>query len=277
MAIAANGDVGLRPVSADAADQPAQMAADLRAGRRLAGPQQHRYRAGGGGVVDMDRQKAALVVMGVEERKLLVAMDDIEGVVDVERDRRRRGGVAGAIEIDHDPHQADQIAQGWCVLPARDGRLRAQVDAAVGQPSTGELEPRIGAQPVEIIGVFVAAGDCQNPGPQNIGQSMDDPARIALVRDHGREPRGDAEPPLGLRQQHDAAIRGDPAAVNGGSHLLARYGWKRERQQAIVGHGGCGALQSAARIGFSNQILAQINSLRYTHQPKSARAMNKTG
>ena len=65
------------------------MAAHLAARGRLAGPQDHRHRAAGGGVVDMDRQKAALVVMGVEQRQLLMAVHDIDGVVDVERDRRR--------------------------------------------------------------------------------------------------------------------------------------------------------------------------------------------
>jgi hypothetical protein len=59
--------------------------------------------------------------------------------------------------------------------------------------------------------------------------------------------------------------------------LFALYRWKRERQQIIVGGGGCGALQSAARIGFNNQILCQIESLRYIRQPLSAYVMNKTG
>jgi hypothetical protein len=38
-----------------------------------------------------------------------------------------------------------------------------------------------------------------------------------------------------------------------------------------------GTLQSAARIGFRNQILRQIKSLRYIRQPKSATIMNKMG
>jgi len=40
--------------------------------------------------------------------------------------------LAGAVEIDHHAHQADQIAQGRCVLPARDGRLRTQIPAGIG-------------------------------------------------------------------------------------------------------------------------------------------------
>src|SRR5438270_13508019 len=99
MAIAANGDVRLRPVFADAVNESAQMAAHLLARGCLAGPQQDRDRPGGRRVIDVDRQKAALSVMRIEERKLLMAMDDSDGVVNVERPRRWRGGVAGEIEI----------------------------------------------------------------------------------------------------------------------------------------------------------------------------------
>jgi hypothetical protein len=34
----------------------------------------------------VDRQEAALVIMSVEQRKLLMAVDDIPGIVDVDRD-----------------------------------------------------------------------------------------------------------------------------------------------------------------------------------------------
>ena len=56
-----------------------------RAGWRLARPQHHGDRPRGG-VVDMDRQEAALVVVRIEQRQLLVAVHHIDGVVDVERD-----------------------------------------------------------------------------------------------------------------------------------------------------------------------------------------------
>jgi hypothetical protein len=35
--------------------------------------------------------------------------------------------------------------------------------------------------------------------------------------------------------------------------------------------------KSVVRIGFTNQILRQIKSLRYIRQPKSAALMNKMG
>ena len=71
-------------------------------------------------------------------------------------------------------------------------------------------------------------------------QRMDDPRRIATIGKAARQSLGDAKPPLGHRQQHHAAIRGEPPAVESGCDFLARDGWKRERQEIIVGHGGRG-------------------------------------
>jgi hypothetical protein len=131
MAVAADGDPGLRPVLPDATDQAAQVTADLGARGRLAGAQQHGDGPARRRVVDVDRQEAALVVMGVEQRELLMAVDDIHRVVDVERHCLRRCCVAGAVEIDHHAHQADQIAQVRRILPPRNGRLRAQVSTGI--------------------------------------------------------------------------------------------------------------------------------------------------
>ncbi|ESX81752.1 hypothetical protein X756_31525 [Mesorhizobium sp. LSHC412B00] len=77
VAVAADQDAGGRPAGADAPDKPAQMAADLLARRGLARTQDHGDRTSGRGVIDVDRQEAALVVMGVEERELLMALNDI--------------------------------------------------------------------------------------------------------------------------------------------------------------------------------------------------------
>ncbi len=170
MPVAADREVGRGPMPADAADEPAQMAPHLLTRRGLAGTQQHRYRPRHCRVIDMDRQKTALVVVGIEERQLLVAVNDIKGVIDVERHRRGRRRIAGAIEIDHDTHQPGQVAQRGRILPARDGRLRAQIDPAVGQPAAGELECRIGAQPVKVVAVLITARNGEDAGAQDIGQ-----------------------------------------------------------------------------------------------------------
>ena len=123
MAVATDGDPGLWPVAADATNQTTQVTAHLDARGRLAGAQQYGDRPARRRVVDMDRQETALVVMGIEQRELLMAVDDIHRIVDIERHGRRRDRVAGAVEIDHGTHQPHEVAQRGRILPARDGRL----------------------------------------------------------------------------------------------------------------------------------------------------------
>lgn len=136
------------------------MAADLLARRRFSRPQDHRDRTAGSRIIDVDRQEAALVVMAVEERELLMAVNDIERVFDVEGDALGRRSIARQPQIDQHPTQAEDSPEvGQVLQPRACCRLRAQVRPAVGQPPAGELEGRVGAQPVEIVGVLVAAGD----------------------------------------------------------------------------------------------------------------------
>jgi hypothetical protein len=60
--------------------------------------------------------------------------------------------------------------------------LRTQIGPAVWQTPTGQLERRVAAQPVEIGGVLIAAGNSEDAGTQDVGQEMDDPVLIAPVR-----------------------------------------------------------------------------------------------
>jgi len=80
MAVAPECNARLRPAFPDPPHQPAQMGAHFDAGRRLAGPQHDGDRAAPFCGVDMDRQETALVIMGVEQRQLLMAMHDIAGI-----------------------------------------------------------------------------------------------------------------------------------------------------------------------------------------------------
>src|SRR3954468_10689607 len=117
----------------------------------------------------MDRQEATFIVMSVEQRKLLMPMHDIQRVVDIQRDRTRWPLVAGAVSVDQGVGHAYDFAKGGGILPARDGWLGAKIGAAVRQPSAGQLEARVGAQVVEIVGILVAASDRQHARTQDIG------------------------------------------------------------------------------------------------------------
>ena len=81
-------------MAADAPDQVLEEGADLGAGGRLARAQKDRHRLAAFHVIDVDEEEAAPVVMGVEERQLLVAVHGIAGVVDIEGDGGGRGGGA---------------------------------------------------------------------------------------------------------------------------------------------------------------------------------------
>ncbi len=69
----------------------------------------------------------------------------------------------------------------------------------------------------------------------------DDEQRVARVGDQPGQAIGQAKATLGGGQQQDAPIGGDPAAIKGGGDFLAAHGWKQERRDGIVGHGGCGS------------------------------------
>jgi hypothetical protein len=174
----------------------------------------------------MDRQKAALTVVAVEQGKLLMPVHDIGRVVAIESNSGGRPGIAGAIEIDHDIGHAHHLAPGRRVLPARHRRLRAQIVAAVGQAVAGQLEGRVSAQMVEVVGIFVAAGDGEDAGAQDVIDAVGDKGRVARVRDQPRQLRRDPQAPLHHAEQQHAAIRGDAPAVKGGDQLLAANGWK---------------------------------------------------
>ena len=205
MTIATDGQPRGRPMAADAAHQTTQMAADFVSRWCLAGPQQHRHRARGGGLVDMDRQEAAFVVMRVEQRELLMAVHDIDGVIDVQRDGGGRAGVAGAIDVDHGVGHAHHLAQARRILPTRHRRLRAQIIAGIGQAPAGQLEAGIGAQMIEIVGVLIAAGDREHAGAQNVGDAVRHQQRIARIGDQTLPAAGRSR--YAARQRPEASHR----------------------------------------------------------------------
>src|SRR5215204_3547619 len=121
MAVAAYQDVDLGPMPADTLDDMLEDRADLFAGWRLARAQDHRHRLAAGRIIDVDRQKAALIVMGVEQRELLMAVHRFAGIVDVERDRGLRAPVAFAEPSHQRRHQSGDLGLRRRILQPRHG------------------------------------------------------------------------------------------------------------------------------------------------------------
>jgi hypothetical protein len=69
----------------------------------LPGTQDDGDRLAGGRLVEVDRQEAAAVVVGVEQRELLAAVNAILGIVDVEHDPLRHVVETVAEQRDQSP------------------------------------------------------------------------------------------------------------------------------------------------------------------------------
>lgn len=220
--------------------------ANLAARRSLARPQEDTHRLAALHMVDVDRQEAARIVVGVEQGELLVTVHRIAGVVDVQRDGRRGPGKASAEDVHQRRRHPRRLDARRHVLQPAHGRLGTQVPTALRRAPHRQLEQRVGTQAVAVVGVLVTAGDGQHAEAQHLGQRVDGLRRIAPVPDATGQLIGKAETPLRFAQQQKAAIRGDQATIEGRRHFLAPDGWKIEGKKGIVGHGGCG--KSVARV-----------------------------
>ena len=247
MAVAPERDARLGPALADMAHEPAQMGAHFDARRRLAGAQHDRDGTALLGVIDMDRQKAALVIMGVEQRELLMAVHDIAGVVDIESDARR-ARIRRRPSMDRRARRSGgSRPSATAHSPAATGSAGNTGRARVGQPSAGELECRIAAQNVEIVGVLVAAADRKRCGRGSCRRRMGDARADRADRESSAPGAPRPQAPLGHRQQHHAAIRGQSAAIKSGCDFLALDGWKRERRRLSLVMASAWRAQTSAK------------------------------
>ena len=238
MAVTAHDNIDRRPASADAADHMAKYQRHLGAVRRLAGTQDDRDGLAGRRLVDVDRQKAAAVVMRVPQRELLAAVHPVLGVVDVEQNAPRHLGKAVAEQFDHRRHHALERSRAGQVFQPADRRLRAQIGAAFRQPPDRHFEGRIGFERIAVAAVGIARRNQQCAVPDHLGQPVHHPFRVARIFDAGGEACGNLEPLFDRRQQQYPGIRGQTAAVEGDLHRLAADRWQTRQNPRSLIHGG---------------------------------------
>jgi len=163
--------------------------------------------------------------MSVEQRELLMAVDDVAGIVDVERDGCRLARVAIHPCVDQSVGQSDHVAQARSILQARQRRLGTQIATGVRQPSAGQLECGIGPQMIEVVGVLVAAADREYAGAEHIDKAVH--TRVgSRDPEHPGQIVGQTETPLGHRQKHHAPVRGQAPTIEGSCDFLGVNGWK---------------------------------------------------
>jgi len=97
----------------------------------------------------------------------------------------------------------------------------------VGVPDHSELHQT-------AVGL-IAAGDGLHASAQDVGDAVCHQQRVAPVGDQTGQVLGNADAPLGRRQQRDPLIGGDAAAVKRRNHFRAADRWKPEWQGRIVG------------------------------------------
>jgi hypothetical protein len=216
-------------------------------------------------MIDVHRCKAALVVMCVPERKLLGAMGRTERIVDVEdlKPARLHGG---AELVNESCTQPRRLGLAWRILKARDGRLRGQRFAALRTAPNRKLHQGIMPQPVEVDGIFIAAGDRRDTRHHHFEYRVSDAVRIAAIRHRVRKPPAHTERALRFSQQQQATIGGLVAAIKINCEFLAADRWKVKGKQRIVTHGGCGARLIHGAICFDNDLLRESRPWRYSRR-----------
>jgi hypothetical protein len=130
----------------------------------------------------------------------------IERVVDIEHYALGNLPERLAIKIDHGATHAQQGAGVGHVLDPGDGRLRTQLAVRRRQVER-HLEYRIDAKTVGVVAVLVAGGDHQEAEADDVGESVRDLIRCALILDTASKTISDAQPLLDLAQHQDAAVR----------------------------------------------------------------------
>ena len=238
MAVAAHDDLDRRPAGADTADDMAQHQRHLGPVRRLAGAQDDGDRLAARRLVDVDRQKAAAVVVRIEQRELLAAVNPVLGVVDIEQDAPRYLLEAVAEQLDHRRHHAFERGRAGQVLQPADRRLRAQIVTAFRQSPDRHLEGGVGFERVAVVAVGIARRDQQGAIADHLGKPVQHPVRIARIFEASRQPIGDLEPLLDRRQQQYPGIRGQPPAVKSDMHRLAGDRWQTRQNPRTFVHGG---------------------------------------
>ncbi|MGY3622172.1 hypothetical protein ACVJGD_008368 [Bradyrhizobium sp. USDA 10063] len=162
------------------------------------------------------------------------AMDDIAGVVDIQRHPIRRGGVAGHPLIHQSIGQTDRIAEARGVLQTRKGQLGRQM-------------AKIRARIMSATACLTRVGSRWS-GMKRARRSAMPRRRSAWARSM-TPPSDDKRPP-----SKAAVIFLRPTAGN--------------RNGCIVRHGGCGSLERGA--GSASATLRCFKCLNYTGQPSSS-------
>jgi hypothetical protein len=106
----------------------------------------------------------------------------------------------------------------------------------MGRRSTQELLHRIRSDSSDIVGVFVSAGDAENPLANQVDHSVANLAGLSPVLQAGGQTASQTQPLIDGLQQQSTAIAGRVGRIEGHVNGLGNEGWKKNSLSAILWH-----------------------------------------
>ena len=160
MTIATDQNRGVRPMVSQIRQQPDQDHGIFGASRASPWPQVGRDEGVRGPFENEKRQITMVLIVMIIERKLLLAMRGIVGVVDIEDNGGGRLGVAGDAVVHQGPCEPIEVFAVHLMLqPGEGGSTREVVLGLHGTPLYPQFEHRVMAEMIGVIRIGISRGD----------------------------------------------------------------------------------------------------------------------
>lgn len=170
----------------------------------------------------IERQKAVVVIIAVEEPSFLGPVHRVIGGVKVEHDLLRWAVEGGDEGLQKDlMHRPRPAAVGGVLEPAQ-SRRAGQRPIALGRRLHGEVVAQGGV----VIDVLIAKGDRHHPLAQHVDEAVAHLAGLAIIPQPAGHRRRQAQPTIRLAQQQRPAVRGHLATVKPSLHPALATGWQ---------------------------------------------------
>ena len=207
MSVTTQQDAGLGPVLAQPLEHPLEDHRVLCPLRAFAGAQGCGDELARQALEQKQRQVAVTLVMMIVKRQLLLAMGLVFGMIHVEHDHLWRFGVAGDKLFHKGLGQAVKVAIVGGIFQAREGRSAGQILLSLKRLALGaELEHRVTAQGVGVVGIGIAASDLEDPLGQQSTKRVVDVGRVTAVVDGLGQSMDQADLLVNAPQQQGAEV-----------------------------------------------------------------------
>ena len=176
--------------------------------------------------------------MVVVEAQLLLAVCAVFGMVHIQYNRLRWCGVAGDELIDEGlSYPIDILGRGRIFQPGKrgpTGQIVIRIQGALVEP---QLEHRVRAQRIGVIGILIRASDLEDALGQQVPQVMPDIRRVAVVIEGRSQALGQANLAVDPAQNHRTKVRGKRPSTEIPTDRQAIDGRKSELFWRKIGHG----------------------------------------